>query len=337
MTSYERLLTAATGGVPDRTPVAPEVFGVAGRLNGHTIYEYIHNSRVLSESQLRLRAAAGYDIVFAFSDLSVEAEALGCELDFHDDSYPAIKNPILKDLRDIKTIQLPVPGVAGRMPVVLDAARHLRESLGNDCLVAACVMGPVSLASQLMGLENFMYLLADNPKGVEKVLDLATGVASVYGKALLKAGAHCIVVFDPAASPVVFPPPFFLKYEVPRLKKLFKTFKAAGSLISWISIAGAIHRIMPFFIKTGINIATIDYVVDVSDAYNLVKDLIALNGNIKPYSFIVDPPDLIKDSVKANLLATSGRGNYIVGSGCEVPVESAYENICALVEAVRER
>ena len=103
MTSYERLMNAVTGGLTDRTSIAPEIFGLTARLNGYKISQYVKNGRVIAESHLNARESIGYDILFAFADLSVEAEALGCLLHYEEDAYPSISNTLfgtrrLKDL-----------------------------------------------------------------------------------------------------------------------------------------------------------------------------------------------------------------------------------------------
>ncbi len=335
MTSYERLLTAIKGDIPDRTPVVPEVFGVTAKISGYSIYEYVTDGKKMAESQLNARKAIGHDILFAFADLSVEAEAIGCPLVYQQDAYPTVKEHILKDANDIKEIKLPEPSKDGRMPVLLDACRILRETVKDECIIAASVMGPISIAAQIMGLENFLFQMVDDPDGINQVLDFAERVVIDYGKALIRAGAHCHVVFDPVASPLVIPPQFFIQYEVPRLRRMYEAFNAEGSQIFWISIAGNTKKILPYFKESGINIATVDYVVSLSEAFELGGG-IALNGNIKPYCFVNCTPSEIKEEAKRCLLDAKGRVNYTIGSGCEVPIDSDIENIRAVVEVVEE-
>ncbi len=335
MTSYERMLLAIEGGVPDRLPIAPQLFGVSARLNGYAIRRYVTDGEVIAECQLRLRDEIGHDILFAFADLSVEAEAIGCLLRYEDDAYPAILEPALGHFCDIGTLQPPDPERNARMPVILDACTRLREAAGNECFVASCIMGPLSIAAQIMGIERFLYSLVDSPGDVVKVLDFAEKVSVDYGKALLRAGAHCIVVFDPVASPVVLPPSLFLRYEAPRLQKMYASFRAEGALVSWISIAGDTRKILPCFESLGINIATIDYGVPLSEAFSLLGN-VAINGTVDTYFFVSGTPPEIKRIVKEGIMKAKGRNKYIVGSGCEVPIETCFENIRALVEAVEE-
>jgi uroporphyrinogen decarboxylase len=335
MTSYERLLSAVSGRSRDRTPVAPQVFGNAAKLTGHSLREYVSDGRVLAESQLRVRNEVGYDILFAFADLNIEAEALGCALRCEDDAYPSIEKHLIAMPGDARDLAVPDPVGSGRMPVVLEACARLREAVGNECVISACVTGPVTIASQLTGIEPFLYQVADSPAAVNSLLDFTERVAIAYGKALLRAGAHCIVIFDPVASPAVLPPSLFVNYEFPRLARMSKAFRLAGASVSWISIAGATQKLMPYFSRAGINLATVDYVVPLGEALGLSGD-VAVNGNLKPYSFVTDSAALLKASATKCLLAARGSNRFILGSGCEVPVETKIENLRALVDAVAE-
>lgn len=335
MTSYERLLSAVNGKRPDRTPVAPQVFGNAAKLMGHSLREYVSDGRVLAGSQLKVREAVGYDILFAFADLNIEAEALGCGLRYEDDAYPSIVKHLLTAPDDRNDIPMPDPSASGRMPVMLEACTRLREAVGNECIISACVTGPVTIASQLTGIEPFLYQLADSPVEVNSLLDFTESVAIAYGRALLRSGAHCIVIFDPVASPAVLPLSLFVNYEFPRLKRMCAAFRSAGAPVSWISIAGATQKIMPYFSRAGINLATVDYVVPLREALGLAES-VALNGNLKPYSFVTDSSEALKAAATDCLHAARGSNRFILGSGCEVPVETRIENLRALMRAVTE-
>lgn len=334
MTSLERVMTVFKGGSPDIRPVVPEVFGLSARLNGYRVYEYVTDGRVMAECQIKARREMGYDILFAFADLLVEAEAIGCRLHYNEDAYPYLVEPVLKDLDSVADLYLPDPFKDGRMPVLIEAARLLREKEGNNCLIAACVVGPVTLASHLLGIERFLYKLIDEPERIKSLLDYTEKVMKIYGAELLRAGAHCIIVFDPVCSPDVLPPSYFLKLESPRLKRVFEYLSSSGTGISWISIAGPTQKILPYYRESGINLATIDYEVPVSEALSLCNGII-LNGNLKPYDFVTNGPEEIEEKTRVCIIEASGRRNFIIGSGCEIPLEARAENLMALVRAAR--
>ncbi len=335
MNSYERVLNSLKKRQTDRVPVVPEVFGVTAKAPGYSINEYVTDASKLAESQLQARRLIGHDMVFAFADLSVESEAIGCELVYKEKAYPVVRKPLIENLKDIHTLDQPDPKKDGRMPVVIEAATRLRDVVADTCIVAACVMGPMSIAGQLLGIEHLLYLLVDNPGAVEKVLDFTEEVTRRYGNALLQAGAHCHIVFDPVASPMVVPHEIFARLEVPRLKRLFGEFKQKGSLVSWLSIAGNTKKILPYYRDADVELATVDYTVSLSDAFDLLGD-VAVNGNLRPFSFVSSSPDMVKADAIRCLTQRGKRKNFLLGSGCEVPIEAELDNIKPLLEASLE-
>jgi len=333
MTSFERILSSLKGEEPDRVAVVPEVFGVTAKTMGYSIYEYVTDPLKLATSQLKAREIIGHDVLFAFADLSVEAEAIGCELVYNRDSYPVVKKPIVQTPEDIEKLNIPEPGRTKRMKTVIKATEILRDAVKDTCMVASCVMGPLSIAGQLMGIDNLLYQIVDCPELVERVLDFTEEVSRVYGKALLRAGAHCHIIFDPMASPMVIPLEVFKRFELPRLRRLYAEFKKEGSLISWLSIAGNTKKILPYYEEAGVELATVDYTVSINEAFELLKS-VSVNGNIRPYAFVSRQKNDLALEAERCLKEAEGRVNFLLGSGCEIPIEAAIENIMTLTEMV---
>ena len=135
---------------------------------------------------------------------------------------------------------LPVPDPLrdGRMPEMLKALTILRHELRDEVAVIGCILGPFTLATQLLGLEHTLYLAIDDPPRLALLMDFATEVVIRFGLAQLQAGAHLPMVFDPSASPAVIPPSFFREFELPRLQRVFQALSEAGAVANWLHIAG---------------------------------------------------------------------------------------------------
>ncbi len=97
----------------------------------------------------------------------------------------------------------------------------MRREVGHRVAVVGCVLGPMTLATQLLGIETALYLAADDHEGFERVLDFATDIVIRFGTAQVEAGAHLPIVFEPSGSPAVVPPQFFRELVAPRLTRLF--------------------------------------------------------------------------------------------------------------------
>lgn len=332
MNSLERIRAAVTFQTPDRVPVIAQVFGHAATLANTPLETYIRNGEVLADCQLQALEYYGYDAVFALMDVHVEAEAVGSVLDYRPGQYPFVSSHVLAEGASLTSLSVPDPHSNGRMPELLKAAEILRDRVGDDVLVVGCVVGPMTLAIQLLGIENTLYLAADDPEEFARLLAFSAEVIAAHGTAQIEAGVHLPVVFDPSASPAVIPPQFFREFELPLLTKLFKVFKEAGGEFSWLHITGPTETILPYYPEAGADIANIDYCVDPEKAMTLLPRT-CIDGNIKPLLFLDERPDSVEKKAAALVKLFSKRGGYILSPGCEIPPEAKPENVAGMVSA----
>lgn len=336
MNGIERITATVGFERPDRVPVIPQVFGHAARLAGVSLCDYVRDGELLARCQVEALQQYGYDAVFALMDTSVETEAAGSVLTYPQNRYPHVKTYALSDAAGIEGLAAPDPLSDGRMPELLKAVRSLRREVGDDALVVGCVLGPMTVAMQLMGAEAALYLATDHPERFERLLDFAAEVAIRFGTAQIEAGAHLPIVFDPSASPAVSPPQFFRENELPRLLKVFTALKEAGATANWLHIAGPAAPILPLYTQAGVDIANFDYCVTSLEAGEALPRT-CLDGNIKSLSFVDGTPETIAKESTVLLDRFAHRGGFILSSGCEIPPEAKPENVVAMVTAARGR
>jgi uroporphyrinogen decarboxylase len=334
MNGLERLQATVRFERTDRTPVVAQIFGHAATLAGVPLSDYARDGAILARCQLDAWRRYGHDAVFAFMDANVETEAAGCVIDFHDDQYSQVGSYVLAPRVPLDRISIPDPYAAGRMPELLKAVSILRAEAGDRALVVGVVLGPMTLAQQLMGPEAALYFAADEPQLFEGLLDSTTQIALRLGQAQLAAGAHVAMVFDPAASPAVVPPAFFRELVLPRLGILCRAFKQAGAAANWLHIAGPTEPILGYYAGAGVDIANLDYCVDPARARELLPRT-CVTGNITPLSFVLDPPERIAAESRCLVELFADRGGFVLSSGCEIPPEARPENVAAMISAVQ--
>jgi uroporphyrinogen decarboxylase len=335
MNSLERIVATINHQEVDRPPVMAQIFAHAAVVAGETLGDYVHSGETVARCQINALKRYGHDAVFAAMDVNVETEALGSVLKYQKDRYPIVERHVFSSGFP-QSAAIPDPLSAGRMPEALKAVRLLREELQSEVLVVGLVLGPFTLATQLLGIENALYMAADDPQQLERVMDFAVEVAIEFGAAQIRFGAHLPIVFDPSASPVVIPPKFFREFELPRLRRLFEGLRAAGAIANWLHIAGPVGPILPYYAKAGVTIANFDYCLTPADAMLHLPD-VCLSGNIKPLSFVEEGSAVI-NYLAVNLLDAFGRRKgFILSSGCEIPPESLPENIAAMVDAAHAK
>lgn len=333
MTGLQRACAAVRFEPTDRLPVIPQVFAHAGRLCGVSVNDYVRDGEVLARCQLAALAHYDYDAVHACMGVAVEAEGLGSPLRYRPDLYPAVTQPLLDDPRSALP-ELPDPREAGRMPELLRALELLRRDAAGRVLVVGFVLGPMTLACQLLGVEQALLTSVDDPEGFARLLDFATQVGLVFGTAQIEAGAHVPLVFDPSASPEVVPPGFFQRELAPRLGYLGRTLRERGALAFWMHTAGQTRSILPLYARMGVDLANFDYCVSPEDACRALPHT-SLNGNVMPLAFVDHSPEEIRTTALALRHHFASRGGFILSSGCEIPPESVPDNVAALVAATR--
>jgi uroporphyrinogen decarboxylase len=219
------------------------------------------------------------------------------------------------------------------MPEMLKALSILRRELGDDVAVIGCILGPFTVATQLLGLEQTLYLAVDDPARLAQLMDFATEIAIRFGLAQLQAGAHLLMIFDPSASPAVVPASFFREFEMPRLKRVCQAMSEAGSAANFLHIAGPVAPILPYYPGAGVQIANFDYPVSAEEAKRRLPET-CFDGNIKSLKFVEESPAEIETEAANLLSAFRDRRGFILSSGCEIPPEAKPENVAALVKAV---
>ena len=337
MKSIDRIRSTIRFEETDRVPVFSHIFGFSSRIKRIPLKDYLNSGELLALCQLEAWKRFGYDGVTAFADNSLEAEAIGARISYNDnDEYPHIAEYCLNDIRHWKCLSMPDPEEDGRMPVLLDACRILRNEVGEETAVVGTVQGPMTLAGQLIGIEKLIYGIVDYPKDFWNLLNFTTQAMIIFGKALIKAGAHVIHVFDPAASCSVINKAVFSEYILPHLKQAFRAYKDSGDPLCWLNITGQTEKILPLFPETGADLFNIDYLVPISTAMEKLPHH-CINGNIKPFSFISDKTKNIQRATKDLLKETQSRGGFILSPGCEIPLESQVSNVEAMVKAVVEQ
>jgi uroporphyrinogen decarboxylase len=330
--SLERIRRTLAFQPCDRPPVIAQVFAHAALACGRSVDDYLSSGAVAAACQIEAHARYRYDAVFAVLDLTLEAEALGGELQWRQGLYPAVIRPPFAPDDDFLRATIPDPRTAGRLPMVLEMAANLRRACGDGALVIGLVQGPMTLAVQFLGMEKALYLAADHPDRFLELLDYTEAVGETFGLAQLDAGAHLVLVFEPAACPEVVPPGVFREMIGPRLAKLFAAFERAGAICNWLHVAGATAPILPRYSALGADIGCFDYCVEPRALLAALGDSrLCLGGNVKPLSFVTDGPADIEREAGHLLRLFDARGGFILSSGCEIPPEAREANVAALV------
>jgi uroporphyrinogen decarboxylase len=293
----------------------------------------------MAEAQLRAWGRLGQDIIFPDSDNYYLAEGFGCVARIPEDDIPTLARPAVERLEQVFDLEVPHPERDGRMPVFLEAIERIHAQVGDEVAIRVPGTGPFALASYLIGMEPFLIELALVDRGhdgtrreaLEWMLDLTAEGLIRFGLAELRAGAHIIQCGDSLASGSIISPDMYRTWVLPRHQRVFKAWKEAGA-ITVLHICGKNARVLELHAQTGADIVAVDHVVDLRLAKETIGNQVCLIGNLDPVETMLrGTPAQVEQEARACLEAAAAGGGYILGTGCEVPLNTPVENLEALV------
>ena len=113
----------------------------AGSLKGYPADQVLTDESKLIESLLDVNLQYDPDGQPVIFDLQIEAEILGCDLVWAEKSPPSVATHPLSANLDVPT-KIP-ERTDGRLPLVLDAMRRMKEKVGHKTALYGLVTGPL--------------------------------------------------------------------------------------------------------------------------------------------------------------------------------------------------
>jgi uroporphyrinogen-III decarboxylase len=103
----------------------------------------------------------------------VLASAFGIPIIYNPKSDPAVDMSTMQQPEEIDSLEFPVMGESGIMPVVVKTLDHYKAHCDLPIGITDC-QGPLTTALQIVGYDKFCYWVFDDPKRVHKLMDLVT-------------------------------------------------------------------------------------------------------------------------------------------------------------------
>ena len=176
------------GGEAEWVPVTAQMAEFCMKYGGYNGKKFFSDPELFVRGNLDAQRELGFDIPDLVWDVySVEAEALGGDMAWFDELYPALDNTraIIENEKDLARIKAPDPFKSGRMPWVLEALQICKELTGYTHYIHYCA--PINLAAQVMQFEKLIMAMGERPKFVHKLMDfLVEEVLAPYIQAYFK-------------------------------------------------------------------------------------------------------------------------------------------------------
>lgn len=300
------------------------------RLTKWRVYDVVTNPQAQCDVVAVLHDRYNTPVVFTAMDLSVEAEAFGCAVQLGEDEVPTTTGPIVTDPSQIHALKIPMPGDK-RTQVYLEATALLRKLPGAQFVFGGCI-GPFTLAARLVGLSEACQLTVTEPELMHELLEKTTAFLSAYIRAFREANANGVIMAEPGAG--LLSPAGFATFSSAYVRRIVESFSLAEfTVIFHCCSAKPVH--LASVLQTGAKVLHFGMPMDIVEALAKVPEHIVVCGNLDPVSvFVQGAPEEIKARVSQLLEATRGKRNFVVSSGCDVPVATPLANLDAFYQAV---
>ena len=160
--SVERVETVLQGGIPDRVPVDLHNFLMVAQASGLAFPEFMQSGEAMAEGHIKAWREYGHDLLILENGTVALAQACGCQVEYIAGSAPVHIAPAISSLDEIDKLIIPDPYKAHPLVENLKATRLVFNEIGKQAFIMGRAdQGPFSLASMLLGVQDFLMALAD--------------------------------------------------------------------------------------------------------------------------------------------------------------------------------
>ena len=306
------------------------LFGALGTiLSKTTLKENLTNSEVQYKTLSMLIDKFSPDGIFPMMDLTVEIEALGSEINFPENANPAVAKPLIKNREDLEILKGNWPGISGRMKVFIKIMEKIAKKY--SIIKGGYVIGPFTMAGELMGANDIAMQVMLNPELVSELVNFSLEVISEYANALFSAGADAIAVLEPLA--VILSPKKYKEFSLYPFKKLVSNLNNKPLILH---ICGNTNHLIKSMLDSGAVGLSLDSVINFEELKKIIPQEITLMGNLNPVKiFLQSTPDEVAEATKSLKESMKDTDNFILSSGCDIPINTPLENIEAFMKVAR--
>ncbi len=212
------------------------------------------------------------------------------------------------------------------------------RALAPDVSVHGEIFSPFSQLVELLGIEEAMMMLIDDPGRVKSMLERFAEGASILGRGLVEAGADAVLMSSAYAGAGFISRKHYEEFVLPFERAVIERIKPA---IVYTHTCGAIGDRLDLMESSGLDgIDTLDPpplgTVDLADARRRLSPHVFIKGNIDPVNTVLRGTSDDCHRAAGERIAIAGPRQYILSTACSVPPRAPAENITAITRAAKE-
>ncbi|SHJ73942.1 methyltransferase, MtaA/CmuA family [Desulfatibacillum alkenivorans DSM 16219] len=296
----------------------------AVQLVSEDIAELSHSFEAKWKAVSRYYERVNSDLLFFFSDIAIQAEAMGARALFASDNMPAIKAAA-------PAILTPRAADVPRMQINAQVVRAMAQGFPGRS-IAGLVYGPFTALGQAMGEQEVLRSVRDRREELHPLLEKAFLVAESYAALLMDAGADVLWISDPLAA--LLPPDAFEECAGGYLHDIFAMAVTGKTMLH---ICGDVSELIKPMVETGVSGISFDQCMDLLAVEDQVPRDVAIIGNLEPVEVVGMASAEYTAEASRDLVSVMGiLPNFILSTGCAVPPGAPLENVEAFVNAGKQ-
>jgi [methyl-Co(III) methanol-specific corrinoid protein]:coenzyme M methyltransferase len=329
----EEILSLLAGRKTDKVPAFSGLIHVTAEgLNreGLRLPEVHHDARKMAKAAASSFRLTGIPSAALPLDLCAPAEALGATLNYYENSdhlFPQPASFISSSTRYISQAFLDRADFVhkGRLDLIDEAFRLLKEEVGNDIVISGIIPGPYTLLLYLIESGSLFAEMKREPNAVRDALFQLASFLSECGSAYRDAGADFITIHEMGGSPGFIGPTMFEQFVFPSVQQLISRLPSPIVL----SVCGNTNRAIGLLARTGADAISVDQTNDLVLSRAMLSGTL-LFGNLDPVATLQHGDEA---AVTEAVRAAKEAGVDAVWPGCDLAVETPIRNIQSLLDA----
>jgi uroporphyrinogen decarboxylase len=337
LTRKELFLRACRGESVPRVPVwmmrqagryLPEYREIRAK---HAFLEVCKTPELAVEVSLQPFRRLGVDAIIVFSDILIPAEAMGLKLELGD-TGPNLPQPV-RTKADVERLRLFDPET--ETGFLQEAIRRIVREVGGDVPVLGFAAAPWTLACYMVegrtkegfaAVKSFLYR---EPKIFRDLLHRIAQATIPYLEAQIAAGAAAVQLFDTWSGELDL-----RDYEEFALPATQEIISGLGGNAPVIYYTKASSHLLSAVARSGANVLSVDWRVNLRELRDELGPRIALQGNVDP-AVLFGPVEKIRNVTQETIFALRGEG-HILNLGHGILQNTPVENAKLFIETAQE-
>jgi uroporphyrinogen decarboxylase len=295
----------------------------------HSFLEVCKTPDLAAEVSLQPFRQIGVDAVIVFSDILIVAEAMGQPLEIGEGA-PVLGNPV-RDRAAVAALRDFDPELETRF--VGDAIRAICRAVGPEVPVLGFAAAPWTLACYMIegqaggdcvAAKQMMY---SEPQLLRELLEKLAHATARYLKAQIAAGAAAVQLFDTWGGELARAE--YDAFELPAIQMVIDELDTGPTPVILYTKAAA--HLLNSLEKTGANVLSVDWRIDLAEARRTLRYGVALQGNVDPV-VLLSSEEAVRRAAREAVEKTQGIG-HILNLGHGILPSTPVENARAFVEA----